>query len=55
MGDAGHSEGGFARLIGEGREAQGYGVFSPIAIMWVTWKEKNRRAFEGVEQDFVKL
>ncbi|KAF3675840.1 putative rRNA-processing protein FCF1 -like protein [Capsicum annuum] len=28
---------------------------APLAIMWVTWKEENRRALEGVELDFSKL
>ena len=28
---------------------------SPLAIMWVIWKERNGRACEGLEQDFVKM
>ncbi|WMV11633.1 hypothetical protein MTR67_005018 [Solanum verrucosum] len=28
---------------------------APLAIMWVIWKVHNRRAFEGLEQDFVKM
>ena len=27
----------------------------PLALMWVIWKERNRRAFEGVAQDCVEL
>nr|XP_016514716.1 PREDICTED: uncharacterized protein LOC107831463 [Nicotiana tabacum] len=30
-------------------------ILAPLAIMWVIWKERNKRAFEGVGQDFVKL
>lgn len=28
---------------------------APSAIMWVIWKERNMRAFEGVDNDLVKL
>lgn len=28
---------------------------APLTIMWVIWKAHIRRAFEGLEQDFVKM
>ncbi|KAG5607521.1 hypothetical protein H5410_029013 [Solanum commersonii] len=28
---------------------------APLEIMWIIWKERNRRAFHGVKKDFVHL
>lgn len=27
----------------------------PLALMWVVWKERNRRAFKGAEMSLVQL
>lgn len=36
-----------------GRSKEGMGV-DPLAIVWVIWKERNKRAFQGIHNDFVK-
>lgn len=50
MVNAGYSKGGTAEL---GRLKEGMDV-DPLAIVWVFWKERNMRAFEGIHNYFVK-
>lgn len=33
-------------------EKKKYLMLIPLSLMWVVWKEKNSRAFEGIENDF---
>lgn len=30
-------------------------TIAPLAILWDIWREKNKRAFEGVEMSFIPL
>ncbi|KAG5573085.1 hypothetical protein H5410_062851 [Solanum commersonii] len=57
MDDVGHNEGGIVKLNSPEGEEKSKGMESgtPLATMWVIWKERNRRAVEGVEQVFVSL
>lgn len=27
----------------------------PLSIFWVVWNERNLRAFEGIEKDFISI
>lgn len=45
-----HSWAGFRR-----RRRQKAWKFSPLALMWIVWGERNRIAFEGIENNFAHL
>lgn len=57
MGDAGYFEGEamYSWAFRKRRRRLIAWDIAPLAIMWVIWKERNMRAFEGVESSFAKM
>lgn len=55
LGDARHYEKGNFKLEWQERKEKMAWIVALLSLMWVVWREINRRAFEGLLKNFIKL